>query len=921
MQTKELRRWVAGATIVVTSIFACGRESIPVARDASVVQRLAPTLADAKAADPRGHLLEAAPRILASADFTQPGVASAWKIRPDATVLVEKGPNGLVLEPEPGGIDVILGFTPPVALPPAFRVELRVAWTRGIGAMVADRLLWRSRTHPEFDLFRHVGFAPNDPPKGGMVRGIYDVRYWPGEIEELRFDFVRVPNRQKGSRVIVQGITIMSDPARTTRRDDGGRVWADLGGTVHPVLTSAVPSRLTIRSRVPRSGRFSAELGLVGAETETQSSFAGFSIRVGGVERPVASARLAPDAFGNAGWVRLTADLADWADQEVELHLEVDGSELPPTATALWGMPAVLGARADPSPPPVVVVAVWDTVRQESLSVYGYDRPTTPFLERLAERAAVFEAAFSQSAWTIPSMASMLTSRYPWQLGVQWGAYHRLPEGPATIAEAFAKEGFVTGAFVSNFVLGAGDGYARGFDSYQPAAFEMTDGDLITEQALRWAARHPDMPLFLLVHYTDPHAPYAPTDDDLRALYPELPEDELSGPSDPSYENANPENALRMQRRYEAEIRAADRYLERLVRGLESLRGGREPLLVLASDHGEDFLEHGFLSHGAHLFASQVHVPLILSWPGHVPARRIQSVVRNLDIAPTLLDLVGSQIPEGFEGVSLKPLLEGQPATLSAYSETNLSGPRRMAIREDGFTYATFERGNTLTPPHPAADREVRARLDARLPATALYDGLGGGTGPDRSSGHGERVQRLQRRLDEVEVRRQRGWGIQFRAPAALEREGTVALSGELTRASGSFLAPRTHGFEAESDVAEMDASNRRIRFRVTLTPGDTDWIFVDEDSSDDIALTVESDSSSGVVTLVCNEASAQVDRIAIGRAAAACSPEVVLSSLETSESKAAVRIWASAEGSPGIAPSDDEDDQMSRLRALGYIE
>ncbi|MDJ0867622.1 MAG: sulfatase [Myxococcota bacterium] len=888
------------AALLVVHVAACTQPEPPPATPRSVAARLAdaPVTSEVRTALEGLHA-ERGPR-LARLDAGDPEALEAWGVRVRAGRVVPAD-GALGIEPVGGDKLTRIHLTPPVRLPPSFRAEVTLAKPGSATALPA-RLLWESERFPDFNLWRHAPREVLDAGGRGASRAAYEIVQWSGPIRELRFDLVR-----RRDPVEIREIAFYAPPARNVLLDDGGRLWADLDSVALTSLWAPVPSVLSSRHTVPDAGLLRVSLG------NTTTPGAGeirFRIGLEGADEPLLEATRAACADCTS-WQPVEVDLARWAGQEVTLRFEVapaDG-EAPGEVAALWGAPTLHGRGAAVQPP--IVMVTWDTTRQSQLSVYGNVAPNTPFLDELSASAAVFERAFSQAPWTVPSMASLLTSRSPWQLGVAWGKSHRVPDDARTLAEILGDAGFVTGAFVGNFVLGPKAGYAQGFDHYHFARHDMTDGAEITAAALAWAASRRDEPILLFVHYVDPHAPYRPGKRALGQLFPDRDPDTLV---EAKYPPSDPEEAEVLLRRYEGEILRTDRHLRRLVEGVREA-WGREPVLALTSDHGEEFLEHGFYGHGGNLFATQTHVPLVVAGPG-VPTARIEASVRNLDVVPTLLELAGVEAPAELEGTSLLPLARGESLPLVAYSESNAHGPRRAAVRDDRFTYVTFESWDPLSPRHPGTSAIVERHLEQFLTDRALYEGVGADE-PDVAERHPEVVRRMQRIIDSVEVRRHRGIGVRLRGP----RDGntTVTLAGWIRVDRGTIESARTRQADRGGDTFELAEDRRALRFETSLPPGDEDWILV-ELSAPDAEVSIELDPAPGLdYAALLGDRPAETG-VPLRVAGAAPNAATLLEAFDRTDGAAVVQVWRSEER-PAAAAAALDDDEIARLRALGYMQ
>ena len=315
-----------------------------------------------------------------------------------------------------------------------------------------------------------------------------------------------------------------------------------------------------------------------------------------------------------------------------------------------------------------VVLVTIDTLRADRLGCYGSTRATSPHVDALAQQGVLFERATTTLPRTTQAVGSILTGRYPKSHGAR-GLFMRLPETNLTLAEALRGAGYATAAAVSNTFLRPGQGFEQGFDRFDNPE-ERWDGDSaadVTRAAvtlLDRLAATPGRPFFLWVHYLDPHWRYQPGAPWDRAFDPGFP-----GPLtvyadldarrytkgrlifDPPIDARQKEHLVAL---YDGEIAKTDAALGTLLERLERLPG---PLLtVLTSDHGESLGEHGYhFAHGETLYEGSLRVPLLLRLPGRIaPGSRSRILAENIDVAPTILALLGVDRLQGVEG---RPLL------------------------------------------------------------------------------------------------------------------------------------------------------------------------------------------------------------------------------------------------------------------------
>jgi choline-sulfatase len=297
-----------------------------------------------------------------------------------------------------------------------------------------------------------------------------------------------------------------------------------------------------------------------------------------------------------------------------------------------------------------VVFILIDTLRADHLSSYGYERLTSPVMDAIAQTGIRFARVRSQCSWTKPSMASLWTATYPARTGVL-RYQHGLPTPVTMPAEILHAAGFRTAGIWRNGWIANNFGFGQGFDAYfrpvpnRPPA-RGADGDRaaqprpvstdrdMTESAREFLRRFGDQRFFLYLHYMDVHQ-YA--------------YDEESARFGPSYEDA-----------YDNAIHWVDRNIGSLLVQLDELGLLDRTLVVIASDHGEAFREHGGEGHGRNLYREVTEVPLIFRLPAPLAAGVVvEPLVENVDIWPTILDLLGLPPLEGVDGRSLVPLMLG----------------------------------------------------------------------------------------------------------------------------------------------------------------------------------------------------------------------------------------------------------------------
>jgi arylsulfatase A-like enzyme/Tfp pilus assembly protein PilF len=300
---------------------------------------------------------------------------------------------------------------------------------------------------------------------------------------------------------------------------------------------------------------------------------------------------------------------------------------------------------------PVILISI-DTLRADHLPVYGYTKVKTPAIDALAGEGVVFEHAYAHSPQTLPSHAAILTGRLPFENGIRDNVGFALMADQATLPSLLKPKGYLTGGFVSAFVLrketGIGLGFDRFDDSLPPTAPDVPMGMVqragpdTLAAAERWMSTLVSPQFFLFFHIYEPHTPYTP-----------------------------PERFAQYAP-YDGEVAYSDEIVGQLLAWLKTKGWYDDATIVFLSDHGEGLGDHGELEHGLFVYDSTIRVPLIVKMPGGANAgRRVREPVQHVDLVPTVLDWLGIAPPKGLSGRSLRPLVDGTATRgdASVYSE------------------------------------------------------------------------------------------------------------------------------------------------------------------------------------------------------------------------------------------------------------
>ena len=381
--------------------------------------------------------------------------------------------------------------------------------------------------------------------------------------------------------------------------------------------------------------------------------------------------------------------------------------------------------------PPDLLLITIDTLRADRLGCYGDPHARTTTLDALAEMGVRFSRASAVAPITLPTHASIMTGRYPSAHGVRINSTFVLPDRESTLAETLGESGYRCGAAVGAFVLAYRFGLGQGFEHYDdrfeaggiappPGLGPETSPSerraaAVTDAALSWLGDQPASdPVFLWVHYFDPHADYDPP---------------------PPYASTSVD-------RYRGEIAYTDREIGRLLEGLR--RKGRldDTLIVVVADHGEAFGEHGETQHGLFVYEPTIQVPLLFSWPGRIPQGVVvDHEVSQVDLLPTILSLLNLDLPNGVQGQDLSPAilgngpLEDRPGVMveNLLPRLDFGWSQLYALRDEGWKFIEAPRPELY---HLESDPNEERNLAGEEPrrvarARALIQEIRGGAALD----------------------------------------------------------------------------------------------------------------------------------------------------------------------------------------------
>ncbi len=361
-----------------------------------------------------------------------------------------------------------------------------------------------------------------------------------------------------------------------------------------------------------------------------------------------------------AGWRDRRVSLASHSGRRsIRFETEYAGGVDRGFSLPVWANPTILAPDTRGDLGPNVLLISLDTLRADHLSLYGYERETSPFLrDTLGPRSSVFDAYVSTATTTDPSHMTMFTSLSPSVHGVA-DKLTPLQVPVITLAEVLRARGYATAAFTENGPLAHGRGFELGFEAYtenQSPIFLLPPGQVkrTFAQARNWLENHDSQRFFLFLHTFQVHSPYEPPPG-YRQLFDG---DDSSAPTG----GRSTRSAQELVSDYDREIRFVDDELRSLFEWLDRRDLTANTVLVITSDHGEQFQEHGIQGHKAPPFEELTGIPLLVHGPGIPAGRRIAQPISQLDLMPSLLELIGAPVPEQARGISFAGLLaEAEP--------------------------------------------------------------------------------------------------------------------------------------------------------------------------------------------------------------------------------------------------------------------
>ena len=419
------------------------------------------------------------------------------------------------------------------------------------------------------------------------------------------------------------------DPVR-----DGGRLTLPRGSTAARFAEVPALSQLRLQADLEPDARLHVEWQPAGASVQRIQTLESSGRHV--IDLRPGEPTLAA--------LRLRASRGSVTVHDAEVWSSVDDTSSP------GSVEQAATAEGGKIEPPHIVLVVIDTLRRDALGAYRQESPSampspTPHFDRLSERSYLFDDAMTPASWTRPSVASIFTGQDPLSHGVI-SLDSVLADEALTLAEALSGAGYWTAGHSTNAHLVADRGFDQGFERF---TFQPLDADEMVGVAEDLLDAAPERrPQFLYLHLLDPHAPFEPREDLRQVHAPEVTRrvGTLQHLRDlgAHREKTTPEITRDLRSLYEAEVAWSDEFLGHLLELLDQRGLTDETALVVASDHGEAFGEHGVFGHAWDLHSEVVRIPLLLHLPGQTEGRRVQHTVSLSDLWPTLVGLSEGRI-------------------------------------------------------------------------------------------------------------------------------------------------------------------------------------------------------------------------------------------------------------------------------------
>ena len=502
----------------------------------------------------------------------------------------------------------------------------------------------------------------------GVLAGCNTGKGTVGEISDIDFidnpENLGVPSEAPGFQVLQSDITEMKLGLTTAR-------------------AVAFPSQMTILVRLPRLPEGAKFTCLVGVDSKgPKPPETRFSINRRSVQS--VNTQLATLWLKNGEakeWTDMEADLSKFAGQEIMLGIEAMASS--DKAIPYLANPRLVVPKKDPVKH--VIVLCIDTLRTDHVGCLGGTGGMTPNLDKLAKESVVFSSCESACPWTLPSVASTITGKYPGVIAADSVSEHLRSE-ETTLAELFHEKGYRTGAITNNHYVSAEVGFFQGAESQRESPKAPANEEV--DASLEWIGKHLDENFYLYIHFFDCHVPYQPPEPYLSKFK------RGSGRFETKFENPNEirsgelvltdSEKEQLRGLYSGCVAFSDAELGRMIDKLKELNAWDNTMLVVFADHGEEFWEHGGYEHGHSMYDEVTHVPLFIKAPDVQPAMRSDRV-GLIDVFPVIINRAGLRIPDGLNGQNIFAPDYDQKTQRRFFIEGCIHATESKALMDGGY--------------------------------------------------------------------------------------------------------------------------------------------------------------------------------------------------------------------------------------------
>ena len=653
---------------------------------------------------PSTQLLESKQKIevIKSFDFNRDGDSEGWEPSSDITKFeIKNGYLALSSTKNVSSITIKTDFS-------ASNVSaIKICMKKSLG--ISAQLLWASDKVGPISRNNMTKFTVIDDKKFHTYYVyVEDLPNWKGMITKLRLMPGFVPSKKR-SNIEIDSIALLNIPFIKRMQLEGfqsGLIKASIQGEFRNAICAPPPSEIEQRVRIPQKPLLDFGYGVLPSAWNKEGDGVQFYIKAIDEKDKIYflfSNYIDPKhSEKDRRWFDGSIDLSQFTGQNLRLILGTRGTnskEQPSSQKpderydyAVWSNPEVYSNTKGKDDISIILISL-DALRKDHLGCYGYSRDSTSNIDRIAAGGILFQNAISQSCWTLPSHASLLTSKYPSFHGAT-NSYDKLSGENITLAELLREKGYTTIGFTEPGWLNPVFGLDQGFDTFNSRTGEVKNR---VASIQRWLERNKHRKFFMFFHTYSIHNYFFEKEEFVQPYALERQKKLEKGVNiidlrlekdkrvyQPLYKNY-------VKDIYDGAIKYTDKHLGKLFDVFEASLDSKDYLLILTSDHGEEFGDHDHFRHGMTLYDEMINVPLIIRMPdSQYKSKIINEQVQLIDIPPTIFDLINEPIPEFFQGTSFLPLIKGkarEERQQITFSELDNSNYHLISLRTNEYKY------------------------------------------------------------------------------------------------------------------------------------------------------------------------------------------------------------------------------------------